>query len=405
MKLFRAYFDSFKGLSKEVWWLSLITLINRAGTMVIPFLSLYLTEDKSFSLTQVAWIMTSFGLGSVCGSWLGGFLNDRIGSYKTMLFSLFSSGILFVLTQYANTPYAIAALIFAVMLCADIFRPAMFVALRLYSKPENQTRSVSLIRLAINLGFSAGPALGGILIYQLGYASLFWVDGITCIGAMFLLLYVLHPKRAVQQEEDDSKITTRSPYTDSTYLLFCLGMLLFGFVFLQYFSTVPLFYRNSFHLSEEYIGLLMGFNGLLVFFLEMPIIHYFEKFKTNLSHYILFGLVLLLLSFLVFQLSAWIGILWLGMLLMSIGEIFVFPFSNSFAMRRAKGGKMGQYMALYSISFSLAHIFGHNIGLQLINFNGYTFTWWIFCGLCILAIGLFLWIGYRTKEGIEQNQV
>ena len=86
--LFKLYFDSFKGLSIEVWWLALITLINRAGTMVIPFLALYLTEDLHFTLTDVGLVMTAFGLGSVIGSWLGGKLTDKLGAYKIMVLSL-----------------------------------------------------------------------------------------------------------------------------------------------------------------------------------------------------------------------------------------------------------------------------------------------------------------------------
>ena len=102
-KLYINYIDSFRGLSKEVWWLALITLINRAGTMVIPFLSLYLTESLNFSLSNVGWIMSAFGLGSVFGSWLGGKLTDKIGYYKVMLFSLFATGFLFIGLQYLTT--------------------------------------------------------------------------------------------------------------------------------------------------------------------------------------------------------------------------------------------------------------------------------------------------------------
>ncbi len=172
-KLLKNYISTFDGLSKEVWWLSLITLINRAGTMVIPFLSLYLTEDLGFTLSNVGTIMTAFGLGSVIGSWLGGKLTDKIGYYKIMVFSLFISGFMFIGLQYLKTIYTLSLGIFALMVVADMFRPAMFVALSAYSKPENKTRSVTLIRLAINLGFSAGPAVGGLIIVSLGYDGLF----------------------------------------------------------------------------------------------------------------------------------------------------------------------------------------------------------------------------------------
>ena len=101
--LFNNYLNTFKGLSKEVWWLALITLINRAGTMVIPFLSLYLTEDLQFTPSNVGTIMMCFGLGSVAGSWLGGKLTDTIGYYKVMVRSLLTTGILFIGLQFLNS--------------------------------------------------------------------------------------------------------------------------------------------------------------------------------------------------------------------------------------------------------------------------------------------------------------
>jgi predicted MFS family arabinose efflux permease len=172
-KIFRSYIHTFNGLSKEVWWLALITFINRAGTMVIPFLSLYLNKNLNFLMPDIGWIMTYFGLGSVIGTWIGGELTDKIGYYKVMLVSLLLTGIFFILLQYLTTFHGFCAGIFIVMLAADAFRPAMFVALNAYSKPKNKTRSLTLIRLAINLGFSAGPAVGGLIIIGIGYEGLF----------------------------------------------------------------------------------------------------------------------------------------------------------------------------------------------------------------------------------------
>ena len=102
-RTFRIYKDSFKGLSPEIWWLALITFINRAGTMVIPFLTLYLTNQLEFTLSEVGWVMSSFGIGSFLGSWLGGKLTDRIGYYKVMFWSLLLTGFLFIALQYITT--------------------------------------------------------------------------------------------------------------------------------------------------------------------------------------------------------------------------------------------------------------------------------------------------------------
>lgn len=386
--LINNYLNTFKGLSKEVWWLSLITLINRAGTMVIPFLSLYLIKSLKFSLSDVGWVMSAFGLGSVVGSWLGGKLTDKIGYYKVMVFSLVSTGVLFIALQFLNTFESFCFGIFLVMLVADSFRPAMFVALSAYSKPENKTRSVTLIRLAINLGFSAGPAIGGVIITTISYGGLFWVDGITCIAATLVLINVLNPKKS--KTLDDVKTENpKSAYADKAFLIFLVAMMLFGIVFLQYFSTMPLYYKDVHQLTERDIGILLGMNGFIIFVFEMPLIKWLENSRFTKTGLMLFGAILTGLSFIILNFTTWSGILIIGMLLMTFGEMIAFPFSNAFAMDRAQKGNQGEYMALYSIAFSIAHIFGHNAGMRLVDKLGFDNTWYIvtvLAGLCVFLL-------------------
>ncbi len=396
-KLFESYIASFKGLPVEVWWLSLITLINRAGTMVIPFLSLYLTKDRNFNLEQVGWIMSAFGLGSVIGAYIGGWLTDRIGPYKTMAFSLVSSGLFYILMMYAQTFWSISVMIFLVVLLADLFRPASFTALKAYTNESNQTRSTSLIRLAINLGFSAGPAVGGFLIFHFGYGSLFWVDGITSLLAALLFMYILNPKRSAKIEKQTFETKPASAYSDYFYLTFVLGLILFAFVFLQYFSTIPFYYSEDYKLSEKMIGILLGFNGLLIFLIEMPLVHYLEKRNSNTLYYVFLGVLLLLLSFAVLQIGHHVALLWIGMTLMSFAEVIAFPFANSFALSRSKRGRTGQYMALFSLSFSIAHIFAHNAGFQLINSVGFNYTWWLIILVCFIMTLLFFFLKTKNK--------
>jgi predicted MFS family arabinose efflux permease len=386
-KIYFNYLESFNGLSKEVWWLALITLINRAGTMVIPFLSLYLTESLNFNLSNVGWVMSCFGLGSIIGSWLGGKLTDKVGYYKVMLFSLFGTGFLILALQYLTTFSSFCFGIFLIMMVADTFRPAMFVALSAYSKPENKTRSVTLIRLAINLGFSAGPAIGGLIITYLNYSGLFWVDGITCILASVLLLKVLNPKKA--KTIDEIKVLNpKSAYRDSTFWIFLVAMSLFGIVFLQFFSTIPLYYKDVHGLSELEIGLLMGMNGFIIFALEMPLVKWFENSKRSQSGLMLIGAILTGLSFLILTSGSWIGILIISMLLVTFGEMIAFPFSNAFAMDRSKKGNKGEYMALYSIAFSVAHLFSHNGGMHLIESIGYNNTWYVVSLIALICMAL-----------------
>ena len=401
-KVFTNYIETFKGLSTEVWWLALITFINRAGTMVIPFLSLYLKEGLSFTFSQVGWILSCFGLGSFVGSWVGGKLTDTIGAFTVMKYSLFISGLLFGILQFIENFTGLCIGVFLVMVVADSFRPASFVALRAYSKPENRTRSVSLIRLAVNLGFSAGPFIGGIIITYMSYKGLFWVDAVTCIAASVVLTKVLHPKKArvIDNTKNENPV---SIFKDKIFWIFFIGLFSFGFTFLQYFSTVPIYYKDVHELSELQIGQLLGFNGFLVFILEMPLTKWLEDKKYSKALISFYGLLLTVISFVLFNISNWAGILIIGIVLMSVGEMLFFPFSNAFALDRSKRGKQGEYMAFYSMAFSLSQIFCHNSGMQLIEFLGFNSMWNIIVGIGIIGLLFIILLMKMIKQ--EENEL
>lgn len=385
---YRFYIGSFDGLSREVWLLAFITFVNRAGTMVVPFLSLYLTKDMGLSLEQVGWVMSCFGAGSVLGSWLGGKLTDKLGFYDVMIGALLTSGLAFIALQYVQgfVPFGIG--VFVLMVLSDAFRPAMFVAIRGYATPETRTRAVTLIRLAINLGFSMGPAIGGLIIAGWGYGGLFWVDGLTSLAAMALLWAKLPRKAAMKDGEATRSTATRSPYRDGTYLFFLLTTVLICIPFLQYFSSIPLFYNEVHHMSEFAIGVLLGMNGLLIFLLEMPLIKYCEDRAYDRMRILVLSVSLFALSFVVLNVFPNIAFLWVGMLLATVGEMLNFPFMNRFAFDRAEHGATGSYMALFTISWSVAHIIGHTLGLNLIAQFGYTTTWYIFTGMLVVAMGM-----------------
>jgi len=392
-RTFRIYKDSFKGLSPEIWWLALITFINRAGTMVIPFLTLYLTNQLEFTLSEVGWVMSSFGIGSFLGSWLGGKLTDRIGYYKVMFWSLLLTGFLFIALQYITTFWGFVVGVFITMTVADTFRPAIFVSLKAYSKPENQTRSLTLIRLAINLGFSFGPFLGGLIIASISYSGLFWIDGITCILAILVFKAVLKNKEFLKRESTIDETTTNTRiFKDKPYWIFLIIVFLMGFTFMQLFSTMPLYYKDVYGLSEVHIGLLMSLNGVIIFVTEMPIIHKLEQSSLNKISIILGSLILFAASFFVLNISNWVGILIISMIIITVAEMLAFPFTNSFAMTRAVKGKEGMYMALYTMAFSLAHIFSAKTGMEVVDRFGFDANWYFMGFLCLIAMLLSFWL-------------
>ena len=404
-KIYTNYLANFRGLSREIWLLSLVTFINRAGAMVIPFLSLYLVNVENFSLPQVGWIMSCFGLGSLVGTYFGGRLTDTIGFYKVILLSLFLGGIGFILLQFINTFYGFCIGIFLLTLMADAGRPAIFVAADTYSKPENTTRSITLIRLAINLGFSIGPLVGGLIIAHINYTSLFWIDGITCMLASLGVFIFLKPKKQKDPKEEKQILIKEGvpPYLNKLFILFFVIMVANSITFVQYFSVMPVYYEKAHFLSEDIIGWLLFINGATIVIFEMPLIAWLDRKKVSKTMATFWGIFFLGLSFLVLNFTHWSGILVVGMLLMTLGEMIGFPFSNALALEMAPKGRKGSYMGLYSMSFSMAHLIGHNSGMNLVNSFGYFNTWTIFAIFLLLIGILTIWLYFLLKKYGTKN--
>jgi len=398
--IYTKYISSFKGLSKEIWFLAFVTFINRAGTMILPFLSRYLNEELEFTLEDVGIILSFFGVGSLVGHYLGGKLTDKLGFYNVMARSLFTTGVLFIALQYVTSFWGFSIAVFFIMSIADMFRPALFVSLKAYSKPENQTRSLALIRLAINLGFVFGPMVGGFLIVNNGYNSLFWIDGITCILATLLFVKLVKKKDLHTHSEKKEallKDTKFSILQDKPFMIFLGISFLMGMIFMQLFFTMPTYHYKQFGLSEDYTGLLMLLNGVLIVLIEMPLVAWIEKKKFSHSKLFFYSSFLMGISFVFLLFDNFWQILILHMFLITVGEMISFPFTNTFAMNRAKKGYEGKYMAWYSISFSFAHILCPILSFTIIEQFGYKTNWSLTAVYGLAAMFLSIWL-YRILK-------
>src|SRR5438105_14076484 len=345
------YRNAYHGLPRSIWWLSLVIFVNRCGTMVIPFLTVYLIH-KGYTLEQAGYAMAAFGAGAILGSYIGGRLTDKFGFFYIQFFSLLLNGVLFIILGQMQTLLQITLCIFVLSSLSETFRPANATAIAAYSNDSNRIRSYSLNRLAINLGWAIGPAAGGILA-SINYAWLFWVDGLTCIIASLVLYMVLSPKKnSTHKMISPSPDTISSAYRDKLFLKGMFLVLLIGICFFQLFSIVPVYYKNIIHLNEAVIGFLLALNGLVIVAVEMVLVYKLEH-RGNVFTYITTGTLLIGLSFLFLNVAPLFIIALLGMLCITFGEMFLFPFMNNFWVRRSKERNRGQYAALYNMAFAL----------------------------------------------------
>jgi predicted MFS family arabinose efflux permease len=399
------YRNAYSGLSRSTWLLSSVLLVNRSGTMVIPFMTIYLTQPSmGYSLAQAGAVMGIFGLGAICGGWLGGRMTDKVGFHRVQLVTLTGGGLLFMLLGQMKSYPLICGCTFLLSLVNEAFRPANSTAIANYSKEENRTRSYSLNRLAINLGWAVGGAIGGILA-SINYHLLFWVDGGTNLLAALLLRFALAPAVAGQGAATAKKDgpPVRSPYQDKTYLIFIGCTILFAACFFQLFSVLPVYYKSALHMPEYMIGLLMTTNGLLITCFEMVLVFKMEGRRENLF-YIVCGTCLVGSSyFLLDILPLCIFTVFFCMLLTTVGEILSMPFLNSFWISRTTSANRGQYAGLYTIAWSTAQVIGPAGGAELAQHAGFRALWWVVGAVCLLAAFGFGWL--RQIKSVVHDEI
>lgn len=392
MQILKSYTNSFKGLSQEVWMLSVVMLINRSGSMVLPFLGVYMTDYLRFSLESAGLVLSFYGIGSVLGSWLGGYLTDKFGEYYIQSWSLFLSAPIFLIIPFFPSVEMMAVLIFLQSTISDTFRPANSVAITKYAKPQNLTKAFSLNRMAVNLGFSIGPALGGILS-GISYNFLFIVNAIAALSAGVIYVIFFRKRNTIfQKQKKMLPVETftekgRSPYRDFPFLFYSLLCTVFAICFFQFFNTIPLFYKEAAKLSQSTIGFVLGYSGFIIVLLEMPLVSIAER--TLKMHQVLFaGIILSGLSYLLLVLGSSIPLLVLSMTILSVGEIWALPFMSTVTAMRAGLGSKGAYMGLNGIAFSFSFIITPFLGTYIVSHFGFDVLW--YGSFTVLLITAFL---------------
>lgn len=364
--------------------------------MVIAFMSVYLTQELHFSLTDAGFILAAYGVGSLTGTWLGGKLTDIFGNFPVQFFSLLIGGIMFLVTVLTQHFPTLIILAFLLSVTGEAYRPANNASIAEFSNHQNFTRSVSLVRLAINLGWSIGPALGGFLA-AINYKWLFYVDGFTNIMAAGLVLLFLgksHKKRERKKIKDAAR---ESVLKDQVFVVFIVFVTLYAIAFFQIFTIGPLFFKRDCGFSEQEIGLLLGINGLLVVLIEMFLITKIDG-KYQKLRLISFGVFLVVINFVFFAFTHNYWLLMLGIVFATFSEIFAMPYMNTFSLERATPQNRGAYSGLYSMTWAIASVFSPFLSTQVIDKFGFRSLWLVLGSISLVSMIGFVFIGRYLRR-------
>ncbi len=368
--LWSSYRESYSGLPRAAWLLAGAQLVNSSGTMVIFFLTLYLTSRMGFTLESAGEVLSAYGLGSLAGTLAGGALSDRLGPHTVQRLSLSGTAVLLALLGAMGT---LAAILVAAILWgffnAALF-PANAAAMAAVCPATVRARGFVLNRLANNLGATVGPVIGGLLARR-DYRYLFWVDAGTCLAAA-LVLWRLFPARASRPPE--ASRAPKGPWRADTVLLGLMASTLgLSLVIAQVFSELGIYLKKAEGLSEPTIGALLAVNTVLIVLVQMPIIHAMERFSR--ARAACAGASLFALGFGLMPFVRGPALVALTVAVWTFGEMLAFPSLMTAVSLRAPPGSQGRYQGLHAVAFSLGMTIGPALGAWLSETRGFSSLW------------------------------
>jgi predicted MFS family arabinose efflux permease len=385
--IINTYRESFTGLSRETWLLSAVMLVNRSSYMAVPFMSLYVTQFLNRKAADAGLIITLFGIGAILGTLAGGKLTDVLGFRKVQIFSAITGGMLFIFFSTIRNFDTLCYLTLFISFSSEAFRPANFTAVASYARPGTETRSYSLNRLATNLGWAVGSSLGGI-IASFNYQLLFIVDGtVSVLCGLAILFFLPALKGAIKAAKGDVlEMAVRKPWQDPLFIKFILLTTLFTTCFFLVYRVVPLFFKEVWHMDEALIGMILGLNGIIIAAFEMVMISKIEN-KRPPVFYIIVGVLLVAFAFFLLLIPGVVHLIvaLVCIIVFTFGEMFSFPFINTFVITRSNEFNRGQYAAGYTLSWASAQVIGPTAAFYLAEAFGYNVLWITLSGLLILC--------------------
>lgn len=375
---------SLRGLPRDLWVLAIASLVNRAGTMVLPFLVLYLTRDLGFSAANAGLALGVYGIGSIIISPVAGRLSDRMGPLPIMRASLIGTGILLVAFPFVRTFPGVIAITLAWALVSECFRPANLALVASTVPPEQRKPAYALNRLAINIGMSIGPAVAGFLAAK-SFHWIFLVDAATTIAAGVVLIAV--PFAATRQfaSEKESHAADRSvtapTFGDRRMIFFLVAVFLTGAVFFQHEGPLSLFLVQDLHLSPAFYGGLFTINTLMIVFMEVPL----NAATSDWPHHraLAIGAFLFAVGSGAFAYANGPAMIIVGVVVWTFGEMMLFPQASAYVAEIAPPSRRGEYMGAYSLAFNISFAVAPWAGTVAFDRYGAQFLW-----MSVFAIGV-----------------
>jgi MFS family permease len=375
--------EGIRSLPGPVWILCAGTFVNRFGSFVAVFLVLYL-RSRGYSIAEAGLVVSFYGIGNVVAAGVGGWVADRFGRRNALALSMFSSAVTLLLLSQAQSLPLIIVLTTLAGMTGEMYRPAAAALLTDLTPAGERIPAFALNRLAINLGFAAGPAVAGLLAER-SFFLIFLGDALTSAAFGVIALTRLPEGVRVRRGEERRGEAVRTMLHDRAFVFFLISSVLGAFVYFQSQTTFPLHVRAS-GLSDADYGLLISLNGLAIVLFELPLVAITQRFPYR--PVLTVGSLLVGLGFALNAVANDLPELALTVLIWTLGEIVYAPVASAYVADIAPEHLRGRYQGAWGLTWGLAFVFAPAVGAAI-------FAWsadglWLICGLLGLASALLL---------------
>lgn len=371
-------FAALRALPRAAWVLFFGTFLNKFGTFVVPFLTLYLT-GRGYTVDQAGLAIAAYGTGNLLASLLGGHLADYIGRRNTIVLSMFSgAATMLLLSQARNFP---VILVFTMLtgLTNEFYRPASSAFLADIVSPARRITAFATLRMSFNAGFAFGPATAG-FIAAFGFVWLFVGDAATSALYGVLALCALPAGLNATRENAGWGRALSVLRHDRELHQLLLANFAIALLFCQLASTYGLFVTHSGFSAATY-GMVLSLNGVLVVLFELPLTTIIRKFPAR--RVMAVGYLLIALGYSLNAFAHTVPAFVACMIIFTLGEMTTMPTFIAYLAGLAPPEMRGRYMGVSGLTWSSALILGPALGMKLLTAN--PAAYWISCA----GLGLF----------------
>ncbi|QEE17297.1 MDR family MFS transporter [Promethearchaeum syntrophicum] len=403
---------TYKEFPDTFWVITLGSFIDQiGGFMLMPFISFYMTSTFGIGMIEAGIVFLIVGLGSLVGGIIGGALTDKFGRKSMALYGLLMSGLFSLILIFINNLTTLYIVVGLMGLVGSLGGPARGAMIADVLPPEQRAEGYGILRVAINLSATIGPALGGFLLGQ-GFMWIFIGDAVTS-AITAVIFYIKVPETKPIKKIEDTDIPAKPEtvgqsmggykdvFKDWKFMFFIGISMIMTLVYMNMNFTLPVFLIDDLSFSPQIYGWLISMNAFMVVVLQFYITRKVKKFPALIV--IAIGNLLYGIGFAMYGFISSLAFVFIAMIIITIGEMIIAPFSEAIAATFAPEDKRGRYLAVYGWSGLFPMMLG-NIAFGAVMDKLDSIWVWYICGiLSIFAVGGYLLLNKLAKGRFNEG--